>query len=253
MQDILGGREADAEAAQHQARDIWRSGPFACGAHLACSLLIAYWAAWADALPVLQQRCPEAVERCLQELEAGNQAAAAAGVHTARQAAPSEDCVRAAARHRVGGAKAMCNGIIVVTCEPFREVEREGLEEEVNAGHRAEMKQQPGCLQAVTPWDTAEQRVMLGALEAESLADVGFVAERRAEYQEPLLRGREGPVANPDGLQDVAGQVSDGRGLLTCRIPDACLASMKLDAGVLPQGCAQRIQQGRTRSGLATM
>ena len=65
--------------------------------------------------------------------------------------------------------KAMCNGIIVVTREPFREVGREGPEEEVSAGHRAEMKQQPG------------------ALEAESLADVGFVAERRAEYQEPLL------------------------------------------------------------------
>ena len=150
--------------------------------------------------------------------------------------------------------KAMCNGIIVVTREPFREVGREGPEEEVSAGHRAEMKQQPGCLQAVKPWDTAEQRVMLGALEAESLADVGFVAERRAQYQEPLLRGREGPVANPDGLRDVAGQVSDGRGLLTCRVPDACFASMKLDAGVLPQGSAPRIQyRGRTRSGLATM
>ena len=36
----------------------------------------AYWAAWADALPVLQQRCPEAVERCLQELKAGSKAAA---------------------------------------------------------------------------------------------------------------------------------------------------------------------------------
>ena len=54
--------------------------------------------------------------------------------------------------------KATCNGIIVVTREPFREVGREGPEEEVSAGHRAEMKKQPGCLQAVKPWDTAEQR-----------------------------------------------------------------------------------------------
>ena len=55
--------------------------------------------------------------------------------------------------------KATCNGIIVVTREPFREVGREGPEED-----RAEMKQQPGCLQTVKPWDTAEQRVMLNGL-----------------------------------------------------------------------------------------
>ena len=36
----------------------------------------AYWAAWADALPVLQQPCPRRRERCLQELQAGSQAAA---------------------------------------------------------------------------------------------------------------------------------------------------------------------------------
>ena len=36
----------------------------------------AYWAAWADALPVLQQRRPDAAERCLQELAAGARAGA---------------------------------------------------------------------------------------------------------------------------------------------------------------------------------
>ena len=69
LQDMLGGQNADAEPAESLSP-------------------AAYWAAWADALPVLQQRCPEAVERCLQELQAGSQAAApslqaaaAAGVH----------------------------------------------------------------------------------------------------------------------------------------------------------------------------
>ena len=48
----------------------------------------AYWAAWADALPVLRLRRPEAAARCLAELEAGPasfalclRAAAAAGAH----------------------------------------------------------------------------------------------------------------------------------------------------------------------------
>ena len=48
----------------------------------------AYWAAWADALPVLRLHRPEAAERCLAELEAGPasfalclRAAAAAGAH----------------------------------------------------------------------------------------------------------------------------------------------------------------------------
>ncbi|CAE7599317.1 unnamed protein product [Symbiodinium natans] len=79
MQDMLGGREADAEAAQHQARDIAFLPASLGGLGLLHAERIspaAYGAAWADALPVLQQRCPEAVERCLQELEAGNQAAA---------------------------------------------------------------------------------------------------------------------------------------------------------------------------------
>ena len=34
--------------------------------HAECLSPAGYWVAWADALPVLQQRCPEAVERCLQ-------------------------------------------------------------------------------------------------------------------------------------------------------------------------------------------
>ena len=53
------------------------------------------------------------------------------------------------------------------------------------------MKQQSGCLQAVKPWDTAEQRVMLGALEAESLADVGLVAEQGGRNQSPTQTGSE--------------------------------------------------------------
>ena len=91
LQDMLGGQTADAEPAQRQARDI-AFLPASLGGlglmHAERLSPAAYWAAWADALPVLQQRCAEAVERCLQELQAGSQAAApslqaaaAAGVH----------------------------------------------------------------------------------------------------------------------------------------------------------------------------
>ena len=48
----------------------------------------AYWAALVDALPALQHCCPDAAQRCLQELQSGSQAAApslqaaaAAGIH----------------------------------------------------------------------------------------------------------------------------------------------------------------------------
>ena len=39
------------------------------------------WAAWADALPVLRQRCRPAMERCLRQLQAGAAAAGEAAVH----------------------------------------------------------------------------------------------------------------------------------------------------------------------------
>ena len=91
LQDMLGGRAGDDEQTQSQARDI-AFLPASLGGlglvHAERLSPAAYWAAWADSLPVLQQRCPEAAQRCLQELQSGSQAAApslqaaaAAGIH----------------------------------------------------------------------------------------------------------------------------------------------------------------------------
>ena len=96
---MLGGHTADAEQSQRQARDI-AFLPASLGGlglmHAERLSPAAYWAAWADALPVLQQRCPEAAARCLQELRSGNQAAApslqaaaAAGEHLDSQGVPA--------------------------------------------------------------------------------------------------------------------------------------------------------------------
>ena len=69
LQDMLGGHTADAEQSQRQARDI-AFLPASLGGlglmHAERLSPAAYWAAWADALPVLQQRCPEAAARCRQ-------------------------------------------------------------------------------------------------------------------------------------------------------------------------------------------
>ena len=109
LQDMLGGHTADAEQSQRQARDI-AFLPASLGGlglmHAERLSPAAYWAAWADALPVLQQRCPEAAARCLQELRSGNQAAApslqaaaAAGEDPATTLAP--DLMHLALRRRM--------------------------------------------------------------------------------------------------------------------------------------------------------
>ena len=117
LQDMLGGHTADAEQSQRQARDI-AFLPASLGGlglmHAERLSPAAYWAAWADALPVLQQRCPEAAARCLQELRSGNQAAApslqaaaAAGEHLDSQGWTQrpdwEACLHSAPSHAARG------------------------------------------------------------------------------------------------------------------------------------------------------
>ena len=52
-----------------RAWEVWAS----CAIRVAPA---AYWAAWADALPVMRQRRPEAAARCARELSVGDEAAA---------------------------------------------------------------------------------------------------------------------------------------------------------------------------------
>ena len=90
LRDLLGepdDRDPEVAAARRLALLPARLG----GLGLQCAERVAppaYWAAWADALPVLRLRRPEAAARCLAELEAGSasfalclRAAAAAGAH----------------------------------------------------------------------------------------------------------------------------------------------------------------------------
>ena len=102
--DMLGHQTADAEPAQRQACDI-AFLPASLGGlglmHAERLSPAAYWAAWADASPMLQQRCPRRRGLPSRSRAPSLQAAAAAGVHLEGQGwgqRPGwEACLRTAA------------------------------------------------------------------------------------------------------------------------------------------------------------